>query len=89
VRNDLPLIVAQPGATLHIPLGFSPASAQVVLLGRRNVLRVYPLAASSAVAWTVPDDVPKHSFFELAATRVYRADLPKDAVDYVARLRVG
>lgn len=84
-RFDLPLVVAEPGATLQGMLGFVPSSVQIVLLDRRGAA-VYSqtLSAAQSFSWTVPASVPARTWLVIAAGR---PGFPGDSATYLARLQ--
>ena len=86
LRFDLPLVIAEPGATLQGMLGFMPSSVQIALLDRRGTA-VYSQTLSTAqtVIWTVPTNIPARTWLVIAAGR---PGFPLDSATYLARLHV-
>jgi hypothetical protein len=85
-RLDLPLVIAEPGATLQGVLGFMPSSVQIDLLDSRGE-GVYSqtLSPEQTFAWTVPTNIPARSVLVIFAGR---PGYPTDLATYLARLRL-
>ena len=85
LRFDLPLVVAEPGATLQGMLGFVPSSVQILLLDRRgDIVYSQTLSTAQAFDWTVPASIPDRSWLVIAAGR---PGFPLDSATYIARLQ--
>lgn len=79
-----PLIVAEPGATVRISLGFEPASVLIYAAGRR-----FEPAASRDLTLKVPAHPIRRSFLLLDATRMVNGRPTADHASYVARVRIS
>lgn len=86
LRFDLPLVIAQPGSTLHGLLGFAPNSVQIILLDRAgDAVYSQTLDPAQTITWTVPTTIPARSWLVIAAGR---PGFPLDSATYLARLQV-
>jgi hypothetical protein len=86
LRFDLPLVIAEPGATLQGLLGFTPSSAEIALLDRAGkAVYSQTLAAAQAFTWVVPTTIPRRTVLVIAAGR---PGFPLDSTTYLARLQV-
>ncbi|HEY3551416.1 MAG TPA: hypothetical protein VGK69_10240 [Gaiellaceae bacterium] len=84
-RFDLPLVIAEPGATLQGVLGFVPSSVQITLLdGRGAAVYSQTLSTAQTFSWTVPASIPARTWLVIAAGR---PGFPLDSATYLARLQ--
>lgn len=88
-RFDLPLVTAEPGASLRAHLAVkNPISVRVSLLRGTSIYYSESLTASQAVTWTVPTAAQPSSYLLIEAERRLPG-APLDWVDYLARLQVA
>lgn len=89
IRFDLPVIVAEPGASLRTVTGIgSPASVQISLINGSTSDYTEPIPPSQRFSWKVPTGAPEGSLLEIAINRS-PAIASQDWVKYLARLRVA
>jgi hypothetical protein len=87
-RFDIPLVVAEPGASLQAVLGFgNPNSVRVSLLRNGKIYYSESLSAAQTFTWIVPGSALARSFLEIEAGRT-APGASQDWVKYLARLRV-
>ena len=86
MRFDLPLVAAEPGASLRLHLGFpEPTYLRVSLLSRHAILYTQTLTASRHATWTLPEHLPGNAYLEIEAGRKLQG-AANDFVKYLARL---
>jgi hypothetical protein len=88
VRFDLPLVAAEPGASLQLHLGFAePTYLHVLLLNRHGtILYTETLDASQDATWVAPAHLPETAYLEIEIGRKLAQDAPNDDAKYLARL---
>lgn len=87
-RYDLPLIIANPSATIRVRLGVQePNVVRVTLLDSDRAYYSESLKASQALTWVVPRGARARSFLQIEVGRVLPG-AAQDFVEYLARLQV-
>lgn len=87
-RFDIPLVTAEPSASLHTGLSFlDPTAVRVSLFRGGAIVYSEALPPSQSVTWTMPDVPPASYYLQITADRTLPG-APNDWVDYFARLHV-
>jgi hypothetical protein len=87
-RFDLPLVIAQQGASLKVALLFhDPTAVQVLLLRGASIEYSEALSASQSVIWKLPALTSAKYFLLIRGDRTLPGG-PNDFVYYLARLHI-
>jgi hypothetical protein len=85
-RFDLPLVIAEPSATLQGLLGFTPTSAEITLEDRTGkTVYSHALGTAQAFTWVIPTTIPHRTILVIATGR---PGFPLDSATYLARLQM-
>lgn len=88
LRFDIPLVAAEPGASLQLHLGFAnPTHLHVLLLSRRGkILYAESLDPAQDATWVIPAHLPEHAYLAFEAGRKLAPGAANDYAEYFARL---